>query len=125
MSFRDKWETALCRAGVGRGGKAVKGEREVRGWGEREVRESGQRKGRENSRKESKKKETGKGRERKREGRQTEKETILAILRETMVLYKQIISESQHRDSFLKTPLMYYSCICPLKQRLPTELIFS
>lgn len=94
MSFRDKWETALCCAGVGRGGKAVRGEREVRGWREREVRESGQRKGRENSRKESKKRETGKGRERKREGRRTEKETILAILRETMVLYSKLFQRT-------------------------------
>lgn len=92
------------------GGKGGKGE-----WAEEGEREQ----------QEGKQEEGDRKGEREEERRKTEKETILAILRETMVLYKQIISESQHRDSFLKTPLMYYSCICPLKQRLPTELIFS
>lgn len=96
VPFKDKdnWETVLC---WGWGGEALRGHRAV---GEKGVGKSREKKGREKSSKESKKKETGSGRARRRRGRQGGKEKIFTVLRETMVLCKQVISDNQHLDSF-------------------------
>lgn len=71
VSFRDKWETALCWAGVGEGRKSSwAGE----GGGGTRVRKSGEREQQERKQEEP---DRERGRERKREGRERERKKYL------------------------------------------------